>query len=194
MSGDKVRINVNLFPKDGYFFRESDGATIRADSWRGVIARVASYRKMNGLPAGNPEEEVNAQACQRNPSYCSRETQQQREQTRRVSVKGRVLAWLSALRKKKETEPITKVDPAVAKERAKICLACPQNTAIADGCSSCKSALAEYRRGLLDGRNPVKGLNGCAVLGEDTCVSTNLDEVRVENSDLPDNCWRKRGL
>lgn len=194
MSGDKIRINVNLFPKDGYFFRETDGASIRAETWKGVIARVKEYRRINNLPAGNPEDEVIAQACQRNPSFCSKETEKQREQTRKVSVKGRVLSWLSNLRKKKETEEIPFVEPALATERARICMSCPQNTPIADGCSSCKAALAEYRRGLLNNRNPTKHLNGCAVLGEDTCVSIHLDDQRVENNELPSNCWRKRGV
>jgi hypothetical protein len=186
------RINLNLFPKDGYYFIDRDGTRLNGENWNAVIARVADYRKRNGFPPGNPDQEVHEQACEHNPAYCSEITEQQREMTRVASLKGRVLGWLSTLLRSKEKDPLKYVDDTTAKNRADVCIGCPKNVGIADGCSSCKAAVAEYRRNLL-GHRPVRGrLNGCVLLGEDLPVSTHLDQQTVDNSELPAHCWRKR--
>jgi hypothetical protein len=67
------RVNVNLFPKEGYIYLESDGSKHRAENWSKLMAKVSAYRKRAGLPQGDVEREVMAQACQRNPSHCSEE-------------------------------------------------------------------------------------------------------------------------
>jgi hypothetical protein len=185
------RINLNLFPKDGYIFVDKDGTRLVAANWRGVIARVADYRKRNNLPVGNPEQEVHEQACERNPAYCSEITEQQKEMTRVASLKGRVLAWLSGVLAGREKQPITFLPESTVKARAEICATCPKNAAIADSCSSCRAALKAYRKNIL-GSRPINGrLNGCVILGEDTAVSTAVDQILSDDADLPAHCWRK---
>jgi hypothetical protein len=181
------RINVNMFPKSGYKFKAADGVLFTGSSWRDVIARVTDYRKRNNLPMGNVENEVHEYACLNNPEYCSEETLAQKEATRVVSLKGRVLSWLARTVK----GPLKFVSQEEAKSRADICAGCPRNTAFSDGCSSCRAAVREYRKQILGGRQVDARVNGCAILGEDLPVSSHLDETRVNDSELPANCWRK---
>lgn len=184
-----MKIKVNLSPKDGYFYKEADGVILRANTWTGVIARVTDYRKRNNIPLGDPAADVNGQACSRNPAICSQsDSESQRQAKKKVSVKGRVLAWLSKLKKPEF------VQASEAKARADICARCPRNVPLADGCSSCKAAVKEYRAAILGGKPQDKRLNACAELGVDTCVSTWLDETRIDNPDLPAECWRKATL
>ncbi len=185
------KINVNLFPRDGYYFRESDGAKITAHSWAGVMRKVTDYRKRAGLPLGNVESEVSAQACSRNPAHCAEISDATTQQTLVSSLKGRVLQYLSFLRRLGKDIPW--VDAATAAARANVCAGCPQNTALPEGCSSCRAALKALRNGVLGrARAQDARLNGCAVLGEDLPVSCHVDHDVVDNPDLPGCCWRRR--
>lgn len=185
------RINLNLYPKNGgHVFKESDGTTHRADTWPGVIARVKLYRKRNNLPEGDPESEIYAQACQSNPSICSKETAETKRKQKEVSLKGRLLSWLS---RKKQQKQLSFVDKDVMDRRSKTCASCPQNQALTEGCSSCRAAVAAMREELLGDRKINARLNGCVILGHDCAVAVHLDEVRVDEPDLPAHCWRKIG-
>lgn len=184
------KINVNLEPKDGYFFIEKDGAPIRGTSWRAVMARLVSYRKRNKLPAGNPMEEVHAQACERNPNYCHETEDPVNKAALRVaSLKGRALAWLSELRGRQST--LLYGDAVNMRARAAICAACPAHAAIAGGCGSCKKALKEARNAVLGDRPVDERLAGCSILGIDCGTAAWIDEPTSDNPELPGPCWRR---
>lgn len=184
-------INTNMFPRDGYFFRESDGAKIVGQSWKAVMYKVRAYRARAGLPAGNVEAEVAAQACSRNPAHCSETSDVNTQQLKVSSLKGRVLQYLSFLRRLGKGIPW--VDSHTAAARANVCAGCPQNTALAESCGSCRAALRAMRDEIL-GRNRAKDarLNGCAILGEDLQVSCHVDHDVVDEPTLPGCCWRRR--
>lgn len=184
------KINVNMFPKDGYYFSEKDGTVIRASSWKGVIARVAGYRRRNKLPEGDPALEVNQQACEKNPSYCQEESDVTKIALKVASLKGRVLAWAARLRRTRDQLLIG--DETNMRARANVCAGCPAHTSIAGGCGSCKKALREVRLDLLGDRPIDPRLAGCSILGEDTAISTWIDQTTVDNPDLPGCCWRRR--
>jgi hypothetical protein len=188
-----LRINVNLYPKDGYFFKDQDHTTLRGANWSEVVRKVVEYRKRAGLPPGKPAEEVMAQACQRNPSYCH-ETNRVVPPPR-VTAKALALQWLFGISKTPKAE-LEFVTPDEAKSRAGICATCPKNSSLGvSACSSCKQAFSEYRKNILgDSRIRDGRLGGCAVLGADLTTATHLDEVRIDNGDLPQNCWRKKVL
>jgi len=186
------QINRNLFPRDGYFFKESDGVRIGADTWAGVIARVKRYRARAGLPPGNPEEEVMNQACDRNPGYCTTENAAYTHEVSRASLKNRVLLWFLQMRKRKTDESIRIMSDTDARNRAQVCAGCPRNQALPEGCSSCRAAIEESRKQLIGSRFVDARINSCAVLGEELNTTIHLDLVRVENSALPEHCWRKR--
>lgn len=188
------RINVNVYPKDGYFFTEADGTVLRAtNGWKGVISRVISYRRRNKLPPGNPTDEVHAQACERNPDACRPDPDPVHKQALKVaSLKGRVFAWGASLRARRASEPLPFVDAATMHARATVCAGCPAHAAISGGCGSCKRALKEVRQDLLGGRAIDERVSGCTALGEDCAVNAWLDQQTVENDELPGICWRRR--
>lgn len=189
-----MKINVNLHPKDGYFFVESDGARIRGTSWGGVIARVRAYRARNHLAPGDPETEVHAQACIRNPNLCSSVDAATIQARKVVSLKGRMLSWLNFIRKNRDKEPLNFVSAEEQKRRADICAHCPMNTPLKEGCSACRMALAEIRLNVI-GHRPVDGrINGCLVTGEDLVSSVWIDQATLDLPTAPQACWRKRTL
>lgn len=190
-----LRINANLFPRDGYFFKESDGTILRAEvGWAGVITRVRAYRKRAGLPEGNPEQEVVAQACARNPNHCVSESNEQEEQRRVVSLKGKLLGWLSKMVRQSKKVPVVFVSAELAKSRADICAVCPKNQSVAEGCSSCRAAMREMRQALIGARTIDKRLTGCVETYEDLTCAIWIEEQTIANDRLPSNCWRKRGV
>lgn len=188
------RINRNLYPVGGYFFINQDGSKIVGEKWPDVVVRVADYRKRNNLPPGNPDAEVDAQACERTPAYCSEENMTVPPMTAPATLKSRVLAWLSGTLRGQTEKPLQFVNDATALERERICAGCPRNKSLPEGCATCKAAVKEYRKAIIGSRRVNGRLNACEVLGEDLPASVHIDEPRVENSDLPDNCWRKRTL
>lgn len=186
------KINSNLYPAGGFFFKESDGTIIRSTgSWSGVIARVARYRRRNGLPPGDPKAEVHAQACERNPSHCREDVDPVAQAALKVaSLKSRVLAWLSGLRGR--AGELLWGDGVNAAARAAVCLNCPAHAQIAGGCGACKRSLSEIRKSLLGERNLDTRLAGCTILGEDPAVSTWIDQPPSDDPTLPACCWRRR--
>jgi len=188
------RVKVNVYPKSGYVFKEADGTTISGNTWSGVISRVRLYRNRNNLPPGAPENEVHAQACQRNPSLCIHDDGGvTRRATQEASLKGQVLKWFAALRKR----PFTFVSPELAKERAAVCKRCPMNAGLPEGCANCRKVLKELRRSVLGvGRTGEDALlhHGCTVLGFEQATAVHLDDPTEVNNELPENCWKKRTL
>lgn len=182
-------VNPNVYPKGGYFFKESDGARIFADTWAGVVKRVILYRRRAGLAAGKPEEEVPAQACQRNPVLC--QENDNTFLTKRASLKSRILTYLNGIRLDKNR---TFVEDQTARNRATICASCPRNKPIPDGCASCKAAVKQLRESIIERRFQDGRLNACEILGEDLPTSVHLESQTVEEGELPGHCWRRRSL
>lgn len=191
------RINDGIYPKNGgYLFIESDQSRHVGTSPGNLLLRVIAYRKRAGLPAGNPEVEIQEQICARNPGVCyeSDRGSMPTAMKKTASMKSKVLLWCSILMRRKQNGDLRYVSLQETHDRVNICAACPKNTAYPDGCSSCKKAIREYRTNLVPGRpmDTVR-LHGCLVLGEDTGIATHLDEHRVANPELPNHCWRKAG-
>jgi len=175
-------------------FKETDGTLIVGNTWKGVFARVRLYRKQNNLPPGDPEAEVHAQACARNPSLCSEEDGVAHAAVRTASLKGRVMQWFSALRSR---WPPPFVDSQIAASRAAICKQCPMNEALPEGCANCRHALAELRKSVLGGARVGDAAlqhHGCAVLGFEQATAVWIDDVTVENAELPGFCWKKKTI
>jgi hypothetical protein len=190
------RINVNLFPKTGFIFKESDGTTIAGNTWAGVVSRVRAYRKRAGLPPGDPESEVRAQACQREPTICNEDDGQHAAAVKVASLKSRVLQWFASIRKSSKRDISEFVSFEKAQERANICAGCQFNQALPEGCSSCSQAIKELRQEVIGGRHVDSRLvnHGCSVLGSDLATQAWLDLLTVNQAELPGHCWRKRTL
>ena len=186
-----LAINTNVYPKGGGFvFIESDGTKIVANTWDGVIAKVARYRTRAGLPAGDPRTEVIAQACSKNPGMCSQDNGEYKAKMVAASLKNRILLWLrDALAMHQEF-----VDDGERQRRAAICAGCPRNGQLPGGCQSCQQALDEIRKKIIGGRFFDARLHGCEVTGEYLPVSTHLVLYTVDLPEAPGNCWRKKTL
>jgi hypothetical protein len=185
-------LNPNVYPKEGYFFQDKDGAKIFGQTWNGVIARVVAYRKRANYEPGNPAEEVVAQACARNPVLCVEDNGTNKEMLRRAPLKSRVLTWLNKLRGNKNV--ISYVDDALARERQRVCASCPSNTPLPGGCASCAAAVKELRKEVLGSRFSDQRMSACEILGEDVAVTTRIEITALDNGELPAACWRKRSL
>jgi hypothetical protein len=188
------QINRNLFPRDGFYFKESDGITIRGDTWPGVIKRVENYRKRNNFPIGNVEQEVISQACARNPGYCTEENAAYTAEVQRASLKSRLLIWMARRQQTMQSHPPKFVTDGDFRARAAICAGCPKNQSLPEGCASSKAAVNESRKNIIGGRTQDARLNACAVLAVDLNSSVWLDEDRVDDGELPGHCWRKVGV
>lgn len=203
-----MRINVNIRPSGGYVFRETDGSMHRAGNWAAVIQRVREYREREGRSVETLAEEVMTQACERYPSLCRPEAHNIPAEgvapvrppimvsMNEPSLKARILMWLSQLfGNQVRNEPLAYVSAEEAAARESICAVCPKNEIfMGSGCASCKTSLRDYRNGIIPGRAQYNRLNGCAILGVDLVTAVHLDEVRVNNPTLPENCWRRQAI
>jgi len=144
---------------------------------------------------GNPEQDVVAQACRRDPQICG-ESYRVSPIARPPSLKATVLKWLSSfLNLTRKGEKLEFVSPNEAYDRSNTCERCPFNTPLGvSSCSSCKQALREFRKALLGSKKQDTRLGGCSILGVDLQTAVHLEELRVDNPQLPAHCWRKKSV
>lgn len=187
--------NPNLYPPDGYRFKDANGTLFKGESWRDVRRQVKEYRARNGMPPGDPEAEINAQQCAQTPGLCHGDKPAPvRTTTSGSNGNERVLNWLgSVLIARRQNGTPALVDKAAARARAAICAVCPRQKALSAACDSCLNTIRDSRKVILNGETPVhQGLSTCGVLGEDTVSSVHLDLAPLDEFDLPLNCWRRK--
>lgn len=184
-------INPNIHPHGGYIFDDSDGSRHTGQSWAGVIGRVTAYRKRQGRPNDQTAEEVINQACLRTPMLCT-DAPPAEEQYRVVSLKSRVLLWLSRMKDSKE--PRIFVDDPLHAARTDVCFRCPKHTGLPGGCGACTEALKSLKEAIVGGRPYDERLQACDVTGEYMPVAVWLDQQALVDDKLPHTCWRKRSL
>jgi hypothetical protein len=184
-----------MFPKDGYWFRESDGTIIKGSSWKLVTKKVVEYRERAKMSPGNPAVEVAEQACARQPTICHNVVKYEPAK-RPLSLKSRVLKWLSEFKLRvAKGEKLEYVADAEAKARADACAQCSANVPLGpSSCSACKQAVTEMRKSIIGPRRADGRLNGCNFLGIDLPTAVHLDEIRLDNNELPAHCWRKKSV
>jgi hypothetical protein len=188
------QINPNIFPKDGFWFREADGARINGETWANVVARVIAYRRRTHVPEGNAKQDIINQACERNPNLCVEDNGVTQATRRKASLKTIVFKWLLDLLTKKNKDGVDFVDEGTHNQRADICAHCPKNLQIVSGCGACESTLKAQREAILGSRKADGRLFGCADLGEYLPVSTWVESQALDKPELPAACWRKRTL
>jgi len=181
----------NIYPPNGYQFKESDGVLIAGQDWPDVIRKVRDYRKRNKLADGEPAKEVIAQVCEAHPNICWDVDEATKKERTVVNLKGRLLLSYRDLQKKRNEF----VSPELARDRANVCARCPKRVELPTGCMSCRLALQELR-GKLIGSRPTDDRmvnHGCSVLGVELAALVWLDEPTSDNPNLPRQlCWRRR--
>ncbi len=188
------RINPNIYPSGGYTFKEQDGSVHSADSWEGVMVRVTAYRKRQRKDFSRVREEVTLQACSKHPILCVEDNGVTPARQKEVSLKGRVLKWLTSMRLRKEKENFKFVNSDMHAARTDVCIRCPLDKSLPHGCGACKAALTELRETLVGGRQTDSRIEACPILGEYLPVSTWIDDPTIVNPSLWQECWRKRTL
>lgn len=186
------RINVNIRPNDGYWFKDADGTKFKGTSWAQVIAKVTKYRKVNGRQPGDVHGEVMAQACSRHPSMCH---EQRQANTQNIpTLKGRVLAWLAGFSVMAKMGKLSYVREGEMKDRVGRCLGCPFHKQLPSSCAACAATIGARTVEILHrDHKPDRRVSACDCLGAYLPVATWLDEPRVVNDQLPGHCWRKKG-
>lgn len=173
---------------------ETDGTRIRGSSWPNLIKKVADYRRLNGLPAGDPETEIYRQTCQRVPTLCfeSEPTmpKPRTEKQHKESLKAALLRSMSETARRVEKNEVIFVPDALAAARADVCRRCPMQIDVGGGCGSCKQAIKGLAK-QIRGKHPELPGVGCSIFQIHTPSQAYLDDPGVRRGDLPSECWRK---
>lgn len=183
------QINLNVYPKDGYIFRDSDGYVHQATGWKKLALAVADYRARNGFAPGSPWEEIMTQQCAKTPGLCN---EQPTTDPTGMTFTQHVIAWLGAMSGRKRSGQWPRVDDQTAARRAAICAECPKQKAISQACGACVQSVKTLRRALLDGQKPLhQNLDACAALNEDCQIAVHIDQPPSTEPNLPAKCWRR---
>lgn len=194
MDTKPLRLIPCSVPTGGYHFREPDGTILRGADVDEVSRQIVRHRKERGLPIGNPEEEIHAQACARNPADCSGASSLQTAFSP-PSIVARVQEWAAALQPQL-------VSNSIAQKRAENgCIGCPNNAAY--GCCGDRQiggAVAHKLSTLRAGRDVARygtELFACSLFGIDTRTAVwmsgnSLASLRKsfnDGSKPPPRCW-----
>lgn len=187
-------MNPNLYPPNGYTFKDRDGTRHVANSWKGLEKKVKAYRELNRQEPGDPWREINDQHCANTPSHCRNAA------STLVSPQGqavpnfnqRVVEWLNRQLDRLRVNKLGKVSEAEAARRAQICQRCPAQRGLNESCKACLQGVRSARKVILKG-GPSKHQNllCCRVLGEDCVTSVYLEQPPVSAGELPAECWRR---
>lgn len=168
----------------GWQFADPSGAVLVGGSRAELIARVAHFRALNKLPAGDPESEVDAYICSHNAKICDHVPLTAAPQK---SLSKRVLAWLGAYAGAHGAP----VGSAQASARASICSGCPHAVAYSINCSGCRGGALEVRAALLRKapREATGAPGGCMHYGWDNAAAVGFEHA--PDPGAPQACWRR---
>jgi len=188
------KVNPNLYFPNGYVFKEADGTLLKAHSWRSLYDKVREHRRINRKPPGDPENEVQAQACARSPQLCHEDipsvpTPRTGKQVTE-SFKSAVLRSMSEMAQRVDKKEVNFVNDGLAAARADVCRRCPMQKEIGGGCGSCKAAVKALAK-QIRGKHPELPGDGCSIFKIHTPSAAYLDDPGVRRDDLPPECWRK---
>lgn len=202
-----LELNLSLYPPLGFVHREPDGTKFRGQNWADVERKVTEYRVQRG-PPGDVRGDILRQVCANQPAICRDShpplptpravrpdhPKPAAQVTNRIfgDVTARVSNWINSTLGKFRHHATELVPRGEARNRANICVHCPQQQIIASSCGGCVKAIRDARGLILSGETPVEPvLQACRVLGEDTSLSVHLVQKPEADPHLPDHCWRK---
>lgn len=192
-----LTFNPNLYPSDGWYFRDANGtrhpANGSASGLNALVNMVANYRKVNSMPPGDPHTEVTVQICSRQPGFCRDSNQVAAPGPLIKSGLGqKVLAWIQRMVREKREGKLRRIADRDALKRGEICARCPKQMGLPLTCGRCLDDIAKLRQALLDGKDPVhQGLGACSIFDDDLQTVIHFETGTAPNSDIPPQCWRK---
>jgi hypothetical protein len=197
----------------GYHYEENSKTIIEdAVSYDDLINKLAEYRGFNGLPLGNPQQDIDNYICKTYPNMCRQYPPAPEEGVDQVELsygvplqktpRERVMNW--AVNRMQKAGQIEFVDHERADMRAAICDSCPLkvrwNEPI-EGCPGCQVYVEEAEAMLVKIRankeipfhSKLDGLS-CKVAGHDLHTAVWLEEPGLRHrknytGKFPNECW-----
>jgi hypothetical protein len=193
---------TGIIPPGGHHFIERHGTTerrIEGSSYDDVAEQLLRYRVANGIPLGQPRDEIVAYVCGTWPHFCAEQLSVPPPVSSKPGYIAGVTMWLQELAQRQAMSPKPLVGDEEANRRAEICRGCPLQKTWEEGCGSCRDSIRRqgfvFRAGK-DVSNAKKVL-GCSVLFQENHAAAwahkdVLPPVPEEDkARLPHNCWRR---
>lgn len=192
-----IAISTRIIPPGGWKFHES-GYVFDAQTFEKLVQAVSEYRSSNGLPAGDPANEIMAQIGRKNPTFVLN-----RNSAPPSQITGKIKAFAVAL-KNYILSGGKLVDQNTANIRSSICVHCHNNVGdqIVPGCEPCSNLASAgiqfIRNTVLNGRKtPLDSkLKSCALCGCDIRMKIwfpvkYFDPTGSLSNKWPTFCWMK---
>lgn len=193
---------TSVVPPGGYHFYEThDGLRVKieSDSYEALSAALLRYRINNGIPPGNPQQDVFDYVCNTWPHYCHDNDPYNklvgREPSMGEMLSRRVVVWMTKLWNAGASNEVKNEE---AERRAAICATCPLNVDYkAGGCGACLDGVERLAFTWLRTRKTTrdKELKACSATGAlNRCAvqAQSLPPMSAEQQvALHPNCWRK---
>lgn len=194
-------ISKQLVPPGGWQYQQGeiwiDGQT--ADE---LIGNIRQHRLSNGLPEGDPWQDIQDQICGAHPSTCLGQVVSTPNMITTAFERFRTFAqaMLAFTLSGGET-----VDQNTANLRAETCVSCHNNVAsekAKGGCASCRSediAITNLRKHIIQNKTTASDtkLKTCALCGCDLKLSVwfplktlGMNERNI--NEMPSFCWKKK--
>lgn len=191
----------SVIPPGGFHYIEKhNGVEIRIDSHsvEATAAAVLKFRLNNGVPPGNPQQDVFDFICKQwphfchdnNPDYLQSPPPPREEHMSRRAVNHMVRVW--------NLGGENAVSEGEAERRAAICAACPMNVDYLGGaCGPCIESLDRLAFVWKRNRTTSKDseLKGCKVIGQLNTVAVQAANLPPlldgDAAQLPPACWRR---
>ena len=191
----------SIIPPGGYHYVEQHNGIkveLRGNDVEHLAEVILRFRLNNGIPTGNPLQDVTDFICGQWPHFCA-ESEAAHLPPKNVHAKRhistRASEWLARLWRL-GTKNSAKQQTAEA--RAAICAACPQNIDYRPGgCGSCIDSLERLAFVWLRQRaTPFDAsLGACRVTGQLNKLAVHAGDLppldEVQTAALPTKCWRK---
>lgn len=191
------RPNPSLFPSGGWFYRHTDGTTIRGTSREDLATQVVEYFIRIGENTDLVDDRIDEFICKVRPTICRHETwivDSQKETSPKVALAGKVKAYLAKAMKESrmKVNGLPRVSAEVARQRAEICRKCPLNSPWAQTCQVCVESVRHASEQLAkDGpKIDTSGLKGCLAHGFHLPTAVRL-AYATETPNAPEQCWRR---
>lgn len=193
--------NQTVVPPGGFHYIEKhDGIEIRlvSHSYEMLTDVLLRYRVTNGLPPGDPKQDVIDYVCKSWPHFCHDSESpmlQGRDIARNEPLLRRASSWMTLLYRIGSPNNVQQDE---AERRARICGPCPLNVEFrSGGCVSCTQGLDRVAFVWLKGKGTIEDskLQGCAASGQlNLCAvhAKNLPPLSADDAAaLAPGCWRK---
>ncbi len=190
-----MKISRSVVPTgEGWPYIEN-GRKILGGTFDELVKNLTNDRIANQVNLGNPEQDIEAQLCERFPANCfASGPELPSPPSKARTFRERVTAW--AANRYSKAGAITLVEQDEADRRAAICQECPANQNWKTHCQPCIESTERTLLLIRQNRKPSLAVLGCAIAGHDNTAACVLpeDALRHRNkylTELTPQCWMR---